>query len=205
MNFDLMLKYVYDVLEKNNAIKPKNPHHSFRSRATHSKRVYEWCKKICPDKPMCDKDILFTAAIFHDVGYSVQKENHAFYSAKIFKKYALENNFNNDFIEKVSYLISHHSDKEMLNMDNENDELILLLEADLLDEEGALGIVWDLLAQGHIGIDNYEEALNAISKHSGHILNQDYMVTPLAKKYWNEKKEFVKNFIENLEEDLFIE
>ena len=78
------------------------------------------------------------------------------------------------------------------------------MEADLLDEEGALGIAWDLMARG---IDNplsYYDAIHVLNEHSAHILNQNYMLTPKAKAYWEEKKQFVKEFIEQMEKDLFI-
>ena len=199
-----MLEYVYDVLKENNAIKPKKPTQFFRSRATHTYRVFEWCKRIIVDRPNCNEEILYTAAIFHDAGYAISKENHAAYSVKIFKSYAEKNNFDPKFVNEVSKIIAVHSDKSLLKDENSSDELILLLEADLLDEEGAMGIVWDLLSQGFLGCDTYEIALDAIWTHSAHILNQDYMVTPLAKKIWEEKKELVGNFIKNLEADLFL-
>ncbi|MCR5350130.1 MAG: HD domain-containing protein [Acholeplasmatales bacterium] len=204
MDFELMLKYVHNVLKENNAIKPKKPTQFFRSRITHTYRVYEWAKRIAPDRPNCNKDILFTAAIFHDSGYAIGKENHAAYSAKIFKSYAEKNNFDKEFTDEVVRIIALHSDKSLLKKEDTSDELVLLLEADLLDEEGAMGIVWDLLSQGYQGCDNYEAALDALWIHSSHILNQDYMVTPIAKKYWEEKKELVRNFIKNLESDLFL-
>ena len=204
-DFQKMLNYVKKVLEENDAIRPTNPRHQFRSRYTHTLRVLEWCKRIKSDKPKCNLDILYTAAIFHDSGYAVNKNNHAYFSSKIFIDYAKENNFNQDFIDKVSNIVLSHSDKKLLNDPSSSDELILLLEADLLDEEGALGIIWDLMAEGQNNPSDYGSALNALWIHSAHILNQDYMVTPLAKEYWNKKKEIVKNFISDIEEDLFIE
>ena len=204
MDYDLMLNYVYDVLKQNNAIKSKKPTQFFRSRATHTYRVLEWAKRIKADRPNCNEEILYTACIFHDVGYAFGKDNHAAYSAKIFKDYAEKNNFDSEFTKEVTRIIALHSDEKLLKDPNSSDELVLLLEADLLDEEGAMGIVWDLLSQGYNECDNYEVALDAIWTHSSHILNQDYMVTPIAKKYWDEKKELVSNFIKHLESDLFL-
>ena len=67
-----------------------------------------------------------------------------------------------------------------------------------------MGVVWDLLAKGYNGCDSYQDSLNEIWKHSAHILSQDFMVTPLAKKYWEEKKLFVREFITQFEKDLFM-
>ena len=38
-----------------------------------------------------------------------------------------------------------------------------------------------------------------------HILNQNYMVTPKAKEYWERKKKLVCDFIKEYESDLFLE
>ena len=206
MDFNKMLDFVNETLKENNAIKSKNEHHKFRDRFKHSYRVYLWVERLASDFPNCNLDALKAAAIFHDSGYAVDKENHALYSKEIFLKYVKDNpeEFDGDTVTKVVYLISHHSDKTLIKT-TDNIELILLLEADLLDEEGAMGILWDLLAKGHKGVDDYEEALDEIYKHSIHILNQDFMVTPLAKKYWDKKKEMVKNFVHELKLDLFLE
>ena len=199
-----MLEFVKRTLENSDKIKPNNPYHSFRNRYLHSYRVYMWARRISDDL-VCDKEVLYTAAIFHDVGYSVDKKNHALYSEIIFNRYAKGQGFSEDFIKKVSSIILLHSHKELLKKKDTAPELILLLEADLLDEEGALGIAWDLLARGAKGSSDYKDSLEALKIHSGHILNQDYMVTPKARMYWNHKKEFVKSFIEELEFDLFME
>ena len=79
------------------------------------------------------------------------------------------------------------------------------MEADLLDEEGAMGISWDLMALGYNKPNDYINVIDAINKHSAHILNQDYMITPLAKKYWDEKKRFVNEYIIQMKKDLFLE
>ena len=70
MNYDLMLEFVKEKLEATDGIASKNPLHNFRNRYYHSKRVYEWCKRIHTDLE-CDLEVLYTAAIFHDVGRGV--------------------------------------------------------------------------------------------------------------------------------------
>ena len=79
------------------------------------------------------------------------------------------------------------------------------MEADLLDEEGALGIVFDLLAEGYKEPESYASVFNEIMIHSAHIVEQNYMITPLAKKFWEEKKRFIENFMKDLKFDLFME
>ena len=203
MDFNNMLEYVLDILKKNDALKPHKPNQCFRNRYEHSLRVYKWAKRLAVDYQKIDLDICLTACIFHDVGYAYGQDDHPINSVKIFKESANIHNLDPLFVQKVSDIIYVHSDKSLLKDPNSSPELIILLEADLMDEEGALGIVWDLFSEGMNKPDSFDCGLDTLNKHSAHILNQDYMVTPLAKMIWNEKKELVKDFILQLKEDLF--
>ena len=100
MRYDEMMMYVEQVLKLNNAITTGN--HTFRNRFEHSKRVYYWAQKIADDFPHCNKEVLFTSAIFHDIGYALGKENHAKNGAEIFKNYATEQNYEEEFIDEVT-------------------------------------------------------------------------------------------------------
>lgn len=204
MNHTEMLKFVKKTLEDGNAIRSSNPCFGFRNRYEHTKRVYNWCMRIMDDFPDCDREMVLVSAIFHDVGYAKNKENHAHESAKLFIEYAELHNLDYEFTMRTAYLISLHSNKELLQEGNIPDELIILLEADLLDEEGAMGIAWDLMGEGAKNPTSFEQGLQSLWSHSGHILHQEYMVSPLAKKYWKEKQDFVREFIKNLSSDLFI-
>lgn len=204
-NYNDMLEYVEKTLVENNGIKSKNPILSFRNRFSHIKRVYGWAKRLVTEYEEINKDAVLVASIFHDVGYGEWgKELHPFISAKIFKEYAVKNNFDENFIDIVYYLILNHSHKELLGTDISL-ELTILMEADLLDEEGSLGLVFDLLAEGAKHPGSYNSVLDEIMIHSAHILDQDFMVTELGKKYWNEKKDIIKTFLDSLKFDLFLE
>lgn len=205
LDFDEMLDYVEAVLIKNNGIRSKNPIFPFRNRFSHIKRVYGWVIRLLEGVNDVWKDAVKTAAIFHDSGYGVSENSHAHIGAMIFKQYASEHNFDKEFTDVVYDLILHHSNKSLLHDCETSIEMIILLEADLLDEEGAMGIVFDLLAEGSKHPESYESVFNEIMKHSAHILDQDFMVTPLGKKYWNEKKTFIREFIKDLKFDLFME
>lgn len=204
MNHKDMFSFVEKTLLENNAINHTNVKFPFRNRFKHIKRVYNWCLRLLEDDLVVDKEVVLVSAIFHDVGYSRGKMGHAKASAEIFKEYADFNGIDQDFQEKVIDVILKHSMKKYLDDPDSPMELIILLEADLLDEEGALGIVWDLLAEGKKEPNDYERAIEAINEHSAHIFNQNFMVTPIAKKIWEEKKDFVKSFIQELSNDLFL-
>ncbi len=204
MDFEKIMKFIHKTLVDNDAILDKRHNLSFRNRYEHSIRVFKWVKRLSIDYDNFDYDVALTAALFHDVGYAYGKVEHHIGSSKIFLQYAKDNNFDEKFTEKVNYIILNHSNKNMLK-ESKDKEFIVVLEADLLDEEGSLGIVWDLLAAGQNNPNSYLDAINEIKKHSIHILSQDFMVTPTAIKVWDEKKTLVKDFISQLYEDLFVE
>ena len=160
-NYDDMFDYVLNVLTENNGIKSKQAKFTFRNRFKHIKRVFGWAKRImeCLD---VNEEVVLTAVIFHDCGYSLNlpKEGHALRGANIFKEYALKNCFSEEFIivgfnhnreafiNTVYDMILNHSNKELLNKEDTSLEMIVLLEADLMDEEGALGLVLICLLKG---------------------------------------------------------
>jgi uncharacterized protein len=200
-----MFNFVEQKLIEGNGIKSTRPYQTFRNRFEHTKRVYGWAKRIIDDLPNVNHEVLLTSAIFHDVGYSCGKDNHAEESAKIFLEYALDQGFDQDFINQVYYCILNHSHKRFLWDDSSTPELILLLEADLLDEEGAMAISWDLMTVGEMMPTDFKEGYDMLMKYSIRILSQDMMVTPKAKAYWEEKKDLVRKFLSAIKYDLFID
>ena len=205
MRYKDMFNFVEAKLIEGNGMKSTKPFQTFRNRFEHTKRVFGWAKRIMDDLPNVDKDVLLTSAIFHDVGYSCGKENHAVNSAAIFKEYAIAHGFKEDFTDKVYFCILNHSHKRFLWEEGSTPELILLLEADILDEEGAMAVSWDLMTVGEMMPNDFKEGYDMLMTYSIRILSQDMMVTPKAKVYWERKKELVRNFLGSLKEDLFIE
>ncbi|ERI95027.1 hypothetical protein HMPREF1982_00513 [Clostridiales bacterium oral taxon 876 str. F0540] len=141
--------------------------------------------------------------IFHDIGCSEGKEFHAERSAKIFYEYGLKMNLDLKFIERVKDLISLHSSKGLLKKKDTPIELIILMEADLLDEEGALRIVWYSLDKGITGAESYLDVYKHIVMGSNKRLINP-MVTEKAQYYWNEKHKIVEEFTRQLEDDIAV-
>lgn len=206
-NEEELLKFVSDYLINRGNDLHYKPNLQFRSRVMHLKRTLGWVKRLLEqDLGSVRKEELMIAAIFHDVGRVRGKDNdlHHMKSAEIFEDYAKNQPWTEEEIKFVSELIKLHSSKQLLYYPNTFIELIILLEADLLDEEGALGITFDFLAERNRDDINYYTAYDALSRHSAHILIQPTLVTTLGKKYWDEKREFVKQFLTSLKSDLFL-
>ena len=196
------LNYVKDYFAIHGDV-PPNPLMAFRSKYQHTLRVLGWAKRLVRERKDVDTDILFTAVIFHDIGCPEGKEFHAERSAKIFYEYGLKMNFDLKFIEIVKDLISLHSSKELLKEKDTPIELIILMEADLLDEEGALRIVWYSLDKGITGAESYLDVYKHIVMGSNKRLINP-MVTENAQYYWNEKQKIVEEFTRQLEDDITV-
>lgn len=203
INLKKYMEYVEGVLQKYNRDKGKKS--PFRSRVNHTKRVLMWAMRLVEEMTDVDKDVLFVAAIFHDIGYATgTPEEHQAVSAQMFEEYAKSEGMDIDFVNVVADAIRIHSDK--WRMKNPNDltiEQILLMEADLLDEEGALAICWDGLSSGYKLFTSYEESLNrTIEKRSEK--NDVIFVTAKGKEIFEKKQKFVDEYIKEMKYDLMV-
>lgn len=127
-NYEDMFAYVEQVLTINGGIKSKKPQLGFRNRFEHIQRVYGWAKRIM-EGIECQKDVVLTAAIFHDCGYTKDEtENHNVRGAELFQSYSDQNHFTSLFKTQVTDMILKHSDKHLLKDPNTPIELVLLLK-----------------------------------------------------------------------------
>ena len=177
---------------------------SFRLRTEHTRRVFAWLGHLIEENPPAAirKEELFTACIFHDIGYTLGKENHAKHSSVIFREYAKENGFGSEQTDYICHLIAAHSDKERLGESDTPYELVLLMEADMLDEEGALSILLDAMAEGKRAKCSYKGVYERLQKYPVKILEYNPMVTSAGKRFWQEKQELVQLFMKHLNRDL---
>lgn len=177
--------------------------HPFRSRSAHTRRVFRWAERLMEDMDEVDKDVAYMAVVFHDAGYSDGAcDEHQVSSERIFREYAAEHGFDKDFTEKVALCVGTHSNKELMTTPEKlTKEQIIVMEADLLDEEGALAIVWNGLACGYKGDTCYEAVLNRTIEKFSHKKGNP-MITERGRALWDEKMQYVADFIKRLEIDL---
>lgn len=108
-------------------------------------RVYKWALELLKSE-RADEDILLMAVLFHDIGYAIAPENHPQSSAEICRKYLADNHFEEEYMDTVCRIIQNHDNKELFHLPDTSIEQILMIEADNLDESGALSIL-----RRHIG------------------------------------------------------
>lgn len=202
--YDKMFKFVKDYLENNEAETTKIGKFPFRKRSEHIRRVFMWAQRIVDGEAYINKEAVLVAAIFHDIGYAISLDNskHADDSAILCEKYLKESGYDSEFISLVAYLVRSHSNKELMTVSDTPLELILLMEADLLDETGALSVVWDCMMEGSEQIQTFDKTYNHIMNYSYKSLNVNPMVTAKSKAFWESKQNLMKEFIDQLSFDL---
>lgn len=205
------IEFVKKTLIKNNGNDSPRSDETFRKRNEHCVRVLNWSRRIVSslseeERNKLDIEALELASIFHDVGYGVEsfKNSHGIEGSEIFKQYAIEHNFDKNLIDKVVHMIYVHQDKTLLER-NISEELKILMEADMMDEEGSLAICWDLLTLGRHDIKTFKEALDKIESYSAHILTYNPMKHKYAIKEWEKKQNLIKEFIYSMRHDLFLD
>lgn len=211
MSFEKEFEYVKKYLITTNGELSRRETETFRKRSEHIKNVCTWCLRIYNELDEITKsrvliDCILLAATFHDVAYGVESfhNSHPLEGAQIWQEYAIRNNYDINKIEYVSFLIKEHSNKELLKEKDTPIELIILMEADILDEEGAMSICWDMLNLAYKKPQSYLDCYYRIIKYTGHILSSNPMITSPAKKFWLNKQKLIKEFIKQLEYDLNI-
>jgi uncharacterized protein len=79
------------------------------------------------------------------------------------------------------------------------------MEADILDETGAMSIVWDCMAEGNEKEQSFKKTLDRIEKYSCKILDNNPMVTEKAKNLWIKKLKLLQNFVKEYKFDIGLE
>ena len=205
--YNKMLRYVCKLLNTGeNRILEKNTN-QIRNRAEHTKRVLMWINRLSISYRRIDKEALIIAAIFHDSGYSrydYKNDDHGKASSEICSNYLKRHGYSKERIAVITYLIRNHSKKTMMNEKNTSRELILLMEADLLDETGSLAIVKDCMYEAQRKKYNYDVVYKYLDSRAESIFENNPMITSRGKKYWVEKQKVTALFLKSLEYDLCI-
>lgn len=177
------------------------------SRFEHTERVYRWAMILAKDyADTIDMEALQIAAIFHDIGYSLNKEDmyqHAEDGAELCREYLESIGYPAEKTDFICDLIARHSDKEELHREDTPLELVLLMEADLFDDTGAHGIVMDAWIQATKEDVSFESILEHIKKFSWKQMQNNPMRTEKARRIWEEKKDLTNRFVESLTVDLY--
>ena len=172
----------------------------FRNSYEHTMRVYRWAIRL-QTKLGGDLDVIVLAALLHAVGWEDERP-HNEVSAEIAVEYLDSIGVDPALITKVGEIILQHSDK-----DTERElsiEAKIVMDADLLDEVGAIGIMWDCMATALEDEASYKRAYYRIKdfyrKNKPKIRR---CKTEAARAEYVKRMQLIENYIYQLEKELF--
>ena len=196
MNYAEVIEFV----RKQTAENGRPPNYPFRSRFEHTMRVYRWAIKL-QSKLGGDLDIIVLAALLHDIGWD-EVRPHGEVGAEIAVDYLDSLGVDPEKIAKIGEIIMMHSDKDTeaeLSL-----ECRIVLDADLLDEVGAVGILWDAMATAQEDEASYKRAYYRIKNF--YRINKPKIKrckTDAGRVEYNKRMQLIEEFIFQLEKELF--
>ena len=202
-----MFRYVEDILysyDRGKGNKSKNK--IAYDRYAHTVRVYQWMIRITNrlKDDSLDIESLKIATIFHDVGYGNNDldEGHAKRSSAICRDYLERREDKPAQIDFICYLIEEHSNKRIFHEKSTPTELVVLMEADMLDDTGAMGIILDAWIESKEDNPSFETVCRHFEKYTYRHMKQMEFVTAPGKQFWHEKRKLVYEFLRQYKRDL---
>ena len=196
MNYSEVIEFV-----KNKTTGNTRPeHYPFRSRFEHTMRVYRWAIRL-QAKLGGNLDVIVLAALLHDVGWEEDRP-HEEVSAELAVEYLDSIGIDPDTITRVGEIIMLHEDK-----DTEKDlslECKIVMDADLLDEVGALEVLWDAMVIAQDDDASYKKAYYRIKEF--YRKNKPKIrrcKTDPARAEYSKRMQLVESYLYQLERELF--
>ena len=179
------------------------------TRYEHTKRVLGWAKRLydaTADKTGLRYEDLMIAAIFHDVGRAVSiqtGEDHAKAGVPITRDWLLANGYDSDRAEYIAGLVGTHSEKWRMQDPDTDRNLLMLMEADLLDDMGLLGIVMDtMIVRARKTDATFYDCYNHYETYTHPMQHDCPVVTKEARALWDAKTESTDRFVEEYRKDI---
>lgn len=196
MNYANVIEFVKQQIADNG----RPPNYPFRDRFEHTMRVYRWAIKL-QAKVGGDMEIIALAALLHDVGWEEGRE-HGEVGAEIAVEYLDSIGLDQEKIKRVGEIILIHDDK-----DAQKDlslECQVVMDADLLDEVGAISVLWDSMATACEDNANYKKAYYRIKEfYKGNRPKVRRCKTEVARLEFNRRMNLLETFLTQLEKELF--
>lgn len=196
MNYSEVIEFVKKMTADNG--RPSN--YPFRSRFDHTLRVYRWAIKL-QSKLGGDLDIIVLAALLHDVGWDDERP-HSEVGAEIAVEYLDSIGVDPEIIRRVGEIIMVHDDKDTdaeLSL-----ECKIVMDADLLDEVGAVSVLWDAMATACEDEASYKKAYYRIKNY--YRKNKPKIKrckTDAARAEWTKRMHLLEAYLQQLEKELF--
>jgi len=200
MNYTTIIQYVKEQTSNNN--RPSK--YPFRDRFEHTMRVYRWAIKL-QSKLGGDIEIVSLAALLHDIGWDENEEiPHGDIGSQMAADFLVEMDYDPRKIGRICEIIRRHEDQD--TTDELSLECQIVMDADLLDELGAIGVLWDAMATATTLGDeaSYKKAYARIRQfYKINMPRRSRAKTAEGKREYQKRMDFVQSFIAELERELF--
>lgn len=196
MNYTEVIEYV----KKQTVANGRPANYPFRSRYEHTMRVYRWAIKL-QAKVGGDLEIITLAALLHDIGWDDERP-HNEVGAELAVEYLDSIGYDEEKIGRIGEIIMRHTDQD--TQDELSLECKVVMDADLLDEVGALSVVWDCMATACEDEATYKKAYYRIKNF--YRINRPKIrrcKTDAARAEYEHRMKAIEDFLFELERELF--
>ena len=191
---------VIEFVKKKTSENTESGKYPFRNSYEHTMRVYRWAIRL-QAKLGGDLDVIVLAALLHDVGWEDGKPSSE-RSAEIAVEYLDSIDVAPEMIVKVGEIIMVHDDKETdkdLSL-----ECRIVMDADFLDEFGAVGIMSDCMMVALEDEASYKRAYYQIKGCYRDLKNKSAICkTETGRTEFMKRLQMMESFIFQLERELF--
>ena len=196
MDYSEVIEFVKKTTSENN----ESEQYPFRNRFEHTIRVYRWAIRL-QAKLGGDLDVIVLAALLHDVGREEGRPSNEV-SAEVAVEYLDSIGVDATMIVKVGEII-------MMNDDKETDkdlslECRIVMDADLLDEVGAIGAMRDSMITALDEESSYKKAYYKIKDfYRQSKARIACCKTEAGRTEYMKRMQLIENYLFQLEKELF--
>ncbi len=196
MDYSEVIEFVKKTTSEN--IRPNQ--YPFRNCYEHTMRVYRWAIRL-QAKLGGDLDVIVLAALLHDIGWEQDRPDNEV-SAEVAVEYLDSIGVSPELIVKVGEIIMMCPDK-----DTDKDislECRIVMDADLLDEFGAVSIMRDCMTTAVEDEASYKRAYYKIKDF--YRQNKPLIrccKTETARAEYNRRIQMIESYIYQLEKEIF--
>jgi|WetSurMetagenome_2_1015567.scaffolds.fasta_scaffold106947_3 uncharacterized protein len=198
MNYEQTVAFVRDFFDSHDAIDYRHP---FRKRFEHCLRCAIWAERIAQAEGV-DIELVKISALFHDIGQAVSpREGHGDRGAAICEEYLTSIGYDEIRRSRIAYIVRNHSQHSQPATSREEE---VVRDSDLLDEVGAITILWDVMACARDEDPSYRKARDRIDSGLTRLKIElsGHLSTTTARKFAESRLLLVENFIRNLDYEL---
>ena len=173
----------------------------FRQVVDHCVRCVHWARRIQSFEGG-ELNIIETSVLFHDIGkcLDVGKREHGWHSARLCQEYLASINYDRNRAKAIVSIVRHHT--EHCSGRERSLEAQIASDSDLLDETGAMVVLWDCLGLPEEVMRSYTEAYQKIDRNFRASSGEPLFFTATGRMLYHERRRILKTFLQDLRFEL---